>query len=55
MPTMKEMCEAIEKAKILTKPDGTFPTALEIYNSSPTGEIWQIVEWYELVINREKK
>jgi len=22
--TMKEMCEAIEKAKILTKPDGTF-------------------------------
>lgn len=47
MTTYKEMCETIEKADILRKKDGTKPTAQEIWNYSPTGELFMIHEWYE--------
>lgn len=47
MPTMKEICEEIERANFLRKGDGTAPTAVEIFNCSPTGELFQVFEWYE--------
>lgn len=45
--TGKEMCEAIVRADFLRKADGTAPTAEEIWNSSPTGELVQVFEWYQ--------
>ena len=46
--TMKEMCEVIVTADILRKKDGTAPTAMEIFESSPTGELYQVFMWYEM-------
>ncbi len=45
--TGKEMCERIVEAGILRKPDGTAPTAEEVWNSSPSGELAQVAAWYE--------
>jgi hypothetical protein len=47
-PTYKEACAVIEQSKIFTKPDGTHPTAKEIWEYSPTGELSAIPEWYEM-------
>jgi hypothetical protein len=46
--TMREMCETIVQSGILKKTDGTAPTAEEIFNYSPTGELFMIFEWYEV-------
>ncbi len=46
MTTGKEMCETIVKADFLRKDDGTAPTADEIWNYSPTGEISMVILWY---------
>ena len=43
----QEMCETIVRAKMLKKPDGTHPTADEIWNYSPTGELAMVYLWYE--------
>jgi hypothetical protein len=40
------MCETIVRAGILVKSDGTAPTAEEIFNYSPTGEMFMVFEWY---------
>jgi hypothetical protein len=45
--TIVDMCETIAKAKILCKSDGTHPTAVEIFNYSPTGELFMIWIWYD--------
>ncbi len=45
--TFKDMCDMIVEAGILQKPDGSMPTANEIWNYSPTGETYMIHEWYE--------
>ena len=42
------MCEAIVEADFLRKKDGAAPTAEEIFNYSPTGELSKIHEWYEI-------
>lgn len=45
--TMKQMCEHIVKAGILERPDGTKPTAKEIFDYSPRGELYMVFEWYK--------
>lgn len=45
--TMKEMCELIARADFLRKDDGTAPTAEEIFNYSPSGELFMVFAWYE--------
>ena len=44
--TMKEMCEYISKSGLLRHEDGSIPTPIEIFNYSPTGELFMIFEWY---------
>lgn len=54
MVTMKEVCKTIVEADFLRLPDGSAPSAEEIYNSSPTGELFHVFDWYEqakLIIN----
>lgn len=46
--TGKDICDHIEKSKILVKDDGTRPTSEEIWNSSPTGELYKVFEWYNI-------
>jgi len=43
--TVKEICEFIAKTKILTRDDGTHPNAKEIFNYSPSGELYKLWEW----------
>ena len=46
--TMKQMCEHIVKSRILKYKDSEEgPTAEEIFNYSPTGELSSVFEWYE--------
>ena len=45
MPTMKEVCETIVEAGILDDGKGG-PTAREIFEYSPTGELVAILGWY---------
>jgi hypothetical protein len=45
--TFKEMCDVIVQADILQKKDGSKFTAEEIFNYSPTGELYEIFFWYE--------
>lgn len=47
--TGRQMCEAIYAAGIIRKggPDGPLATPNEIWNSSPTGELYQVFEWFE--------
>lgn len=47
---LREMCDLIVAERILEKPDGSPYTAEEIHNSSPTGELYQIYEWYDLAM-----
>jgi hypothetical protein len=42
MPTIKEMCETIEKANLFKEPK----TAKEIFEYSPSGELFEIFGWY---------
>jgi hypothetical protein len=44
---MQEMCETIVKADFLRRKDGTAPTAREIFDYSPTGELFMVFEWYQ--------
>jgi hypothetical protein len=56
--TIREMCETIERARILRKTDGTHPTAREIFEYSPTGELYMLCEWHQLaleVLGKEMK
>lgn len=46
MTTMNEMCETIVESGILRKKDGSELTPEEIYNYSPTGELFMIFIWY---------
>ncbi len=46
--TGKQMCETIVRADILRKPDGTPPTAEEIWSYSPTGELDMVFAWHKL-------
>lgn len=48
--TFHEMAEAVEKVGQMQKRDGTKPTAAEIFNSSPTGELFQVAEWYRSAV-----
>jgi hypothetical protein len=43
--TFKQMCETIVKARRLLDPNDT-ATAEQIYDYSPTGELFQIHFWY---------
>lgn len=46
--TGKEICEHIAKANFLFKEGTDIPlTADEIWNYSPTGELFMLHEWYE--------
>jgi hypothetical protein len=56
--TIGEMCEVIADSEIITKPDGTHPTAKQVFNYSPTGELFMIWDWYEqakCVVNAKTK
>jgi len=45
--TFREMCgNAV--ARFLIKSDGTHANAEEIFNHSPTGELYMIFYWYEV-------
>jgi len=45
--TMKEMCEHIVKADIVQfKDNKTSPTAEEVFNYSPSGELYMVFQWY---------
>jgi hypothetical protein len=46
--TYREMCEAIVEAGILRKRDGSAPTWLEVFEYSPTGELFMVFGWYEM-------
>ena len=46
--TFLDMCKVIVKSGILRKQDGTPPTAEEIWNYSPNGELFMIFEWYKV-------
>ena len=48
--TFREMCETIAHAHFLIKKNGSYATAEEIFNYSPTGELWMIFHWYEVAI-----
>lgn len=48
--TFQQMCKEIAESKMLTKRDGTHPTALEIFNYSPTGELFMVYEWYSILV-----
>ena len=53
--SMQEMCETIERAAILKRSDGTRPTAREIYEYSPRGELFMVFEWYSIARALEGK
>jgi len=44
--TGKQMCEAIVEAGFLNHLDGRKLTGEEVWNSSPSGELFQVFEWY---------
>ncbi len=46
--TAKEMCQTIVRADFLRDADGVAPTAEEIFNYSPTGDLSKMFEWYEV-------
>lgn len=46
--TMKAMCEHIVKADFIENKDDTKPTAEELFNYSPTGELYMVFEWYKM-------
>lgn len=48
--TLKGMCEEIAALNLLRKPDGTALTPEEVFNYGPTGELYMVFEWYELVL-----
>lgn len=50
--TMKQMCEHIVKAEMLYKRSSDdLLTAEEIYNYSPTGELFMVFQWYRMACN----
>ena len=49
------MCNKIAEAKILTKPDGTYPTAKEIWKYTPKGELLIILKAYKIALQIEKE
>ncbi|MEK0325170.1 MAG: hypothetical protein QQN63_05645 [Nitrosopumilus sp.] len=52
--TGKEMCEAIVKADIIRKEDGSPYVPEEIWNLSPSGELWPIFALYEATMTYGK-
>jgi len=44
--SFKDKCEIIEKSKLLQNKDGTYPTAEEVFNYSPTGALYEIEDWF---------
>lgn len=56
--TMKDMCETVERAGIIKELNGHCPpTAEQIFNYSPTGELSRVFEWYamaQLVLGEDK-
>lgn len=46
--TGEEMCQTIIEAGILQKKDGTKLTTEEVWNYSPTGELFMVFEWYKI-------
>lgn len=46
--TMEKMCEFIFESGLLRREDDSIPTAMEIFNYSPTGELFMIFEWYNM-------
>jgi len=53
--TMKELCEVIAEEEIITKPDGTHPTAREIFEYSPGGELSAIPQWFVIAAAKREK
>ena len=48
MISMREICEYLAKKEAFLRDDGTPMTAIEIWNSSPTGELWHILSAYRI-------
>lgn len=48
--TMKQMCEAIVEADFLRFKDGRKPTPEEVFNYSPSGELYQVFAWYDVAV-----
>ena len=44
--TGRQMANHIAKAQVLTNPNGTHPTADEIWNNTPTSELYMMDAWY---------
>ena len=50
--TGKQMAYHIAKAEILTNPNGTHPTADEIWNTTPMNQLYMMQTWYEEACKR---
>jgi hypothetical protein len=48
--TWRDACRYISDSKCLKKSDDTHPTADEIWNYSPTGELGSIFDWLALAV-----
>lgn len=48
------MCEFISESGLLHCENGSIPTPMEIFNYSPTGELFMIFEWYNMIKIAEK-
>jgi len=53
--TCKEVCKVIEESEVLVDKDGNHPTAKEIWNYSPTGELYMLTVWYEMALIKNKE
>jgi hypothetical protein len=45
--TMKDMCEEIAEWLNATPPGSPKVTGMDVFNMSPTGELWPVFELYE--------
>jgi len=48
--TFKEVCEVIAESNILSNKEGINPTPEQVFDYSPTGELFMLWEWYEIAV-----
>lgn len=51
MTTGRKMCETIVRAGLLEKPDGSSLSWQEIWNSSASGELYRVFDWYRQALD----
>lgn len=50
--TMKQACEHIEKAEIVSNGFGKPAKAMDIFTYSSSGELSKIFEWFQLAVDK---